>query len=60
MITGLRVDNPFLNRPFIFDKKNIQTSLVNETIELRKTLIVIVPEVKTRLTKVLDKQGKVV
>ena len=60
MITGLRVDYPVLNRPFIFDKKNVQNHLAEETVNLRKNLLVYVTEAKHKLSKVLDAKGKIV
>ena len=38
-VERLRVDNPMLNRPFIYHRKNMQTALVNDQLNIRENLI---------------------
>lgn len=59
-IERLRVDNPMLNRPFVYDDKNLQVSLVRDCLNLRNNLIKQFKGLKNELDRVLDKSGKIV
>lgn len=45
-IEQLRGDHPMLNRPFMFDGKNLQSELVRDVLKLRKMMIDVFPSIK--------------
>jgi len=59
-IERLRVDNPMLNRPFIFNRENFQSSLVKQQLFIRDSLIKRYRHLKKDFDRVLDKSGKIV
>ena len=59
-IERLRVDNPLLNRPFIYNDKNLQVTLVRDCLNIRNNMIKQFRTLKDDLDRVLDKSGKIV
>jgi len=59
-IERLRVDNPMLNRPFIYNRKNTQGSLVSDQLNIRENLVKRFRDLKPDLGRVLDKSGRIV
>ena len=58
-IERLKVDNPMLNRPFIYNRENYQTGLIREQLNIRDNLSKGFPGLKGELNRVLDKSGKI-
>lgn len=61
-VDRLRVDNPMLNRPFVYNGDNLQNQLVRQTLNLRHNLRKRFPALKTKdeLEQILDKTGKII
>ena len=59
-IERLKVDNPMLHRPFIYQRKNHQTVLVRDQVNIRENLIRRFRGLKDELDRVLDKSGKII
>ena len=56
----LRVDYPILNRPFIYNRENLQNSLVRDGLNIRSNLIKRFKDLKPDLNRILDKSGKII
>lgn len=57
----MRVDNPMLNRPFMYNGQNLQQNLIREQLSIREALSKhLGPAAKSSLDRVLDKQGRIV
>ena len=61
-IEHLRNDNPLLNRPFIFNKVNLQNHIIKQVLNIRRNLMKRFKSLKNEgeLDQVLDKTGKIV
>ncbi len=53
------MDNPLLNRPFIYNRANMQNTLVKDTLNIRQNLSKKFKGIKKELNRVLDKNGKI-
>jgi hypothetical protein len=61
-IDRLRGENPMLNRPFYFNSKNLQKTMIKQIVNIRRNLRQRFPllKAKNELDEVLDKNGKIV
>jgi hypothetical protein len=49
-----------LNRPFIYNRENLQNALIRDGLNIRNNLIKRFPELRTELNRILDKSGKII
>lgn len=49
-----------LNRPFIYNRENLQNALVRDQINIRNNLIKRFRDLKADLNRILDKSGKII
>ena len=49
-----------LNRPFIYGGVNVQQELVRDVLNFRYEIIDMYPDLRPRVSKLLDKSGKIV
>ena len=49
-----------LNRPFIYDRNNLQNALVRDGINIRENLTKKFKEIAPDLNRILDKSGKII
>ena len=55
-VERMRVDNPMLNRPFMYNGQNLQQTLIRDQINIRDVIIKqIGPSAISQIDKVLDK-----
>ena len=61
-IERLRVDNPLLNRPFIFKNQNMQNLMIKQVLNVRQNLRARFLELSKKevLDRILDKSGKII
>ena len=61
-VEHLRNDNPLLNRPFVFNKVNLQSHMIKQVLNIRRNLMKRFKSLKNEgeLGQVLDKTGKIV
>lgn len=61
-VDRLRNDSPMLNRPFIYNRMNLQAHLIKQSLNIRSNLKRRFKELKPRdeLDKVLDKTGRLI
>lgn len=59
-VERLRIDFPMLNRPFIYNRENLQNALVRDGLNIRNNLIKKFKSLKPDLNRILDKSGKII
>ena len=59
-VERLKVDNPMLHRPFVYQRRNLQTVLVRDQVNIRDNLVKRFRGLKGELDRVLDKSGKII
>ena len=59
-VERLRIDYPILNRPFIYNRENLQNALVRDQINVRNNLVKRFKDLKADLNRILDKSGKII
>ena len=65
-VESLRVDNPLLNRPFMYNSQNLQAALIKDQLSLRESVITHLYtseegiRMKSTVDRVLDKAGRIV
>lgn len=60
LMEALKVNHPMMNRPFMYKEKQMQPTLIRDTLELRSKLIRKFRSLKKQLDRVLDKSGHIV
>ena len=62
MVQMLRTDHPMLNRPFIYQGKNLQTNMIKQILNVRENINKKYETLRLNkeLDRVLDKTGKII